>query len=59
MAGAAGEAGVEGVAGLVGVVFSDDRVYVTPTAPASLSLNATCDLGSLIVVTEAELEIRT
>ena len=43
---------------VVGVVFSDDRIHVRPTAPASLSLNATCDVGSLMAEIETETEAR-
>ena len=45
---------------VAGVVFSDDNIYVKPTAPVSPSLNATCDLGSLIaeIGTETEMSSR-
>ena len=36
-------ASVAGVESVAGVVLSDDRIYVTPTAWASPSLNATCE----------------
>ena len=58
MAGVASVVGVESVAGVAGVVFSDDHIYVTPTASGSPSLNARCDIGSWIAEIETETGTR-
>ena len=48
-------ASVAGVESVAVAVFSDDRIYVKPTAWALPSLNATCDVGS----PTAEIEMGT